>query len=97
MEVGLILAVIAIQAWIWSDISRRVDREAKKVDERLQTALVQMVEVAKLMSDLKNLLDNTNQGVQEVARMEKRLMDREDARQHQKRLLDMKEGGWRGV
>lgn len=97
MEVGLILLAIALQVANTWFLWRESVRGHKKTRESLYRTEVVTGELGELVAKLTISLDNATVIMSDVAKMEERLAKREDVRETQKRLLEMREGGWRGV
>ena len=94
MEVAIVAVVyVVIAAFLWRESGRR--------HKQTQESLYKVESMAnKLDNDLDRLtilLDNANRTMREVSEMEQRLAQKDDARELQKRLLEGREGGWRGV
>jgi len=97
MEIGLIFIVLLVQvAGMWFLGLESVKRH-RKTQESLYKTEVLTSELGKLVQDLTISLDSAKSIMSDVAQMEERLVKKDDSRETQRRLLEMREGGWRGV
>lgn len=90
MEIGLILFSVALQFVVLAILWVQARDAHKKTQDRLYQAEMLAVDLDTAFKRLTKVLDNAENLVLTLSK-------REDALKTQEHLLQMREGGWRGV